>query len=191
MTAETNIESVESQNPIPRRVLVAGVGNVLQGDDGFGVRVVQELAARTDLPPGVDVIEVGIGGMSLVQELFSGYSALVVVDAVDRGGKPGTIYLLEAEVPDLADMSVEEREDHLADMHLATPARAFVLAKGLGVLPPRVYILGCQPTTIEELYIGLSEAVEGAVTPAVERLVSEVYRLTGTDRSVLQVPVGE
>ncbi len=174
-----------------RRVLVAGVGNVLQGDDGFGVRVVQELATRTDLPPGVNVIEVGIGGMRMVQELFSGYSALVVVDAVDRGGKPGTTYLLEAEVPDLADMSAEEREDHLADMHLATPARAFVLAKGLGVLPPRVYILGCQPASIAELYIGLSEAVEAAVAPTVERLVREVRRLTGTDMSALPVPAGE
>lgn len=176
---------------MPRRVLVAGVGNVLQGDDGFGVRVVQELARRTGLPPYVSVIEVGIGGMSLVQELFAGYSALVVVDAVDRGGKPGTIYLLESEVPDLDNMSAEEREDHLADMHLATPARAFVLAKGLGVLPPHVYILGCQPHSIEDLSIGLSEEVEGAVAPAVERLLREVKRLSGVDIGAGPVPVGE
>lgn len=188
MTSET---SAEDHNLVPRRVLVAGVGNVLQGDDGFGVKVAQQLAERTDLPPGVNVIEVGIGGMSLVQELFAGYSALVVVDAVDRGGTPGTTYLLEAEVPDLADMPAEEREDHLADMHLATPARAFVLAKGLGVLPPLVYILGCQPHTIEDLSIGLSEAVEGAVAPTVERLVREVHRLVGTDIGARQVPTGE
>lgn len=185
MTPET---SAESQNAMPRRVLVAGVGNVLQGDDGFGVRVVQQLAERTDLPPGVNVIEVGIGGMSLVQELFAGYYALVVVDTVDRGGKPGTTYLLEAVVPDLADMPAEEREDHLADMHLATPSRAFVLAKGLGVLPPRVYILGCQPHSIEELSLGLSAAVEAAVAPTVERLVREAHRLADTDAR--QIPAG-
>ncbi len=188
MTPET---STQAQNSISRRVLVAGVGNVLQGDDGFGVRVVQELAKRTDLPPCVNVIDVGIGGMSLVQELFAGYSALVVVDAVDRGGKPGTIYLLEAEVPDLADMPAEERENHLADMHLATPSRAFVLAKGLGVLPPRVYILGCQSHSIEDLSIGLSEEVEGAVAPTIERLVREVHRLSGTDTGAREALIVE
>ena len=162
-----------------RRVLVVGVGNVLQGDDGFGVRVAQRLAERTDLPPGVTLLEVGIGGMSLVQELFDGYDALIVVDAVDRGGEPGTIYLLQAEVPNLAEMPFEQREDFLADMHLATPARAFVMSKALGVLPPSVHILGCQPAVINELILGLSEPVERAVEPSIERLLHEIQRLVG------------
>lgn len=161
------------------KILVVGVGNVLQGDDGFGVEVAQRLARRDDLPPGVTVLEVGIGGMGMVQELFAGYDALVVVDAVDRGGAPGATYLLQAEVPDLTGIPFEQRQDFLADMHLATPSRAFVLAKALGVLPPSVYILGCQPHAIDDLTIGLSEAVEQAVEPSVERLVYEIHRLTG------------
>ncbi len=160
-----------------RRVLVVGVGNVLQGDDGFGVEVAQRLARRTDLPPGVTVLEVGIGGMSMVQELFAGYDALIVVDAVDRGGEPGTTYLLEAEVPDLTDMALEQQQDLMADIHLATPSRAFVLARGLRVLPPLVYILGCQPQPIDDMRIGLSEPVQQAVEPGVERLVREIRRL--------------
>ena len=164
---------------VPRRVLVVGVGNVLHGDDGFGVAVVQRLATRADLPNGVTVLEVGIGGMGLVQELFSGYDALLVVDAVDRGGLPGTTYLLEAEVPNIADLPSEQREEFLADMHLATPSRAFVLAKAVGVLPPSVYILGCQPQAIDDMVLGLSEPVEQAVGPTVERLLLEVRRLTG------------
>ena len=169
---------VTGSNSNSKRVLVVGVGNVLHGDDGFGVEVAQRLARRTDLPPGVTVLEVGIGGMTMVQELFNGYSALLVVDAVDRGGAPGTTYLLEAQVPDLGEMPFEQRQDALSDMHLATPSRAFVLAKALGVLPPLVYILGCQPFSIEEMTIGLSEPVERAVEPSVERLVREVYRLS-------------
>lgn len=162
-----------------KKVLVVGVGNVLQGDDGFGVEVVKRLAGREDLPSGVTVLETGIGGMTLVQELFNGYDTLIVVDAVDRGGAPGTTYLLEAEVPNLAELPYEQREDFLSDMHLATPSRAFVMSKALGVLPPSVYILGCQPQVIEDLILGLSEPVERAIEPAIERLIHELQRLTG------------
>src|SRR5437588_3147725 len=162
-----------------RSVLVAGVGNVLRGDDGFGTAVVQQLARWPDLPPNVKVVEVGIGGISLVQELLDGYHVLLIVDAVDRGGAPGTIYLLEPEVPDLAQWPFEQRQDFLADMHMTTPSRALILAKALGVYPPTVYLLGCQPTTCDDLIIGLSAPVEGAVAPSVERLVSEIRRLTG------------
>lgn len=163
-------------------VLVAGVGNVLRGDDGFGIAVVQHLARRRDLPPTLTVVEVGIGGISLVQELLDSYDMLLIVDAVDRGGVPGTIYLLELEVPDLAKWPFEQRQDFLADMHMTTPSRALILAKALGVLPPTIYLLGCQPTTCDELIIGLSKPVEHAIAPSVERLVGEIRRLTGIPR---------
>jgi hydrogenase maturation protease len=161
------------------RVLVAGFGNVLRGDDGFGIAVSQCLACRVDLPPLVKVVEVGIAGISLVHELHSGYDILLIADAVDRGGAPGTVYLLEPEVPDLGQWPFEQRQDFLADMHMTTPARALVLARALGLLPPIVYLLGCQPTTCDELTIGLSPPVERAVTLGVERLVVEIGRLTG------------
>jgi hydrogenase maturation protease len=160
-------------------VLIAGVGNVLRGDDGFGIAVVQHLAKRRDLPPTVTVVEVGIGGISLVQDLLDGYDVLLIVDAVDRGGAPGTIYLLEPEVPDLATWPFEQRQDFLADMHMTTPARALILARALGVLPPSLYLLGCQPTTCDDLVIGLSETVERAVAPCVERLMRVIRWFTG------------
>jgi len=162
-----------------RHVLVAGVGNVLHGDDGYGVAVAQRLMQRPDLPPAVKVVEVGIGGISLVQELFDGYDVLMIVDAVDRDGAPGTIYLLEPQVPDLAEWTREQRQDFLANMHMTTPSRALILARALGVLPPSVYMLGCQPTTCGELVIGLSHPVERAVELSVERLIGELRQLTG------------
>ena len=160
------------------RVLVAGIGNVLHGDDGFGVAVAQRLAQRPDLPPNVKVVETGIGGISLVQELFDGYDVLLMVDAVDRRGAPGTIFLLETQVQDLREWPQDQRQEFLANMHMTTPTRALVLARALGVLPPSVYLLGCQPAMFDELVIGLSPAVESAVELSVDRLIGELHRLT-------------
>lgn len=164
-----------------RTVLVAGVGNILRGDDGFGVALVRELETRrADLPAGISLVEIGIGGIGLVLALQDGYDALLIADAVDRGGAPGSLYLLEPEVPDLAQWPFEQRHDFLADMHMTTPARALVLARALGVLPPRVYLLGCQPTTCDDLVIGLSPPVADALAAAVERAIAELGRLAAT-----------
>jgi hydrogenase maturation protease len=152
------------------KVLVAGVGNVLRRDDGFGIVVAERLAQRDDLPPGVRVIETGIGGVGLVQELMDRCEALVIVDLVRRGGQPGTLYLLEPQVADLQSWSADERHAFLADLHRAEPSRALVLAQALGVLPGRVFLLGCEPGDCDEVAIGLTEPVERAANLAVERL---------------------
>ena len=163
------------------RVLVVGVGNVLHGDDGFGVEVARRLGERP-LPPGVTVAETGIGGIHLVHELMAGYDALVVIDAVDRGRAPGTVMVIDAEVVDVGELRSEERHDLLADMHLATPERALMVAKATGVLPERTIIVGCQPAEIETLGIGLTSTVNDAVATAVtevERCVSELMSVDG------------
>lgn len=159
-----------------RRVLVVGVGNVLRADDGFGVAVARRLAGR-DLPPEVTVVETGIGGIHLVHELMAGYDALIVVDAVDRGRPPGSVLVIDADVIDVAELPPDTRHDLLADMHLATPERALMVARAVGVLPERTIIVGCQPTEIEELGIGLSDEIAAAVDVAVgevERCLAEL-----------------
>ena len=166
------------------RVLVVGVGNVLHGDDGFGVEVARKLSSRP-LEPGVTVAETGIGGIHMVHELMAGYDALVVVDTVDRGRPPGTVMVIDAEVTDVAELPVTERHDLLADMHLATPERALMVARAAGVLPERTIIVGCQPVEIETLGIGLTEPVSGAIDSAVaeiERCLRELIA-PGADRS--------
>jgi hydrogenase maturation protease len=140
------------------RVLVAGVGNVLRGDDGFGPAVIERLG---DLPPGAERVETGIGGVALLHELMTGCDGLVLVDAVDRGAPPGTVFVLAAEVGDA---------EHVPDVHLANPDRVLSMAKALGVLPPRLRIVGCQPAETDELGGGLSPAVAAAVAPAAERV---------------------
>lgn len=165
------------------RILVAGVGNLLRHDDGFGIAVAERLAARDDLPPGVRVVETGIGGVGLVQELMDGFDALLVLDAVQRGGRPGTIYLLEPEVADLETWTTEEQHTFLADLHRAEPSRALILARALGVLPPRVLVLGCEPAECDEAVIGLSEPVERAASLALERVVQLVAQLVNPAKS--------
>jgi hydrogenase maturation protease len=157
------------------RVLVAGVGNDLLGDDGFGIAVVRRFS-EDGVPEGVEVFESGIAGIRMVQELMDGYEALVIVDATDREEKPGTVYLLEVEVPDPEELTEKDRQEFLADTHLAVPSKALTLARAVEVLPPRVYILGCQPRECE-LGMGLSEPVERGAAEAVERLRGLTSRL--------------
>lgn len=158
-----------------RRILIAGMGNVLCGDDGFGVAVANALIGRAS-PPGVHVIEVGIGGIHLVQALMDGYDALIVVDAVERGAPAGTLFVLEPDVPECAPVQLEGDVQAFADMHLAVPARAMVLARALGVLPRRVLIVGCQGANLE-LGLGMSAPVCAALERALERIGAIVAEL--------------
>ena len=156
-------------------ILVVGVGNVLQGDDGFGVELAWRLAKRK-LPEGVKVIETGIGGMSIVQELMLGYDAVLVLDAHQSGGAPGTVRLLEPALPDLSGLDAHALRDYFADTHYATPMRALSLLEHLGHLPRRVAVIGCEPTVVEELRIGLSAPVAAALDRAEAMAVEWVVR---------------
>jgi hydrogenase maturation protease len=162
------------------RVLVAGVGNVLRGDDGFGPAVLAAIARDGGLPAGVRLVDVGIGGVRLVQELLDGYDALIVIDAVDRAGRPGDVFVLEPATPDLASMTPDEQRLMAGDMHQLVPSRIFAIAAALGVLPPLVRIVGCQPGEVDEMLLQLTPAVAAAVPAAAERvreIVGELARV--------------
>lgn len=151
-----------------RRILVAGMGNELREDDAFGIEVARRFRT-VNTSPAVQIYEAGIAGVALVQELMDGYDALVVVDAVDRSAAPGTIFVLESEVPQLDAFEERDREAFLADTHYTIPSKALILGQALGVLPEDVYIVGCQPASCE-LGIGMSEPVARAVDAAVREL---------------------
>ncbi len=146
------------------RTLVAGFGNVLRGDDGFGVAVIQKLQAEGSLGDDVELMEVGTGGLRMAQELLGGYERLVVVDAMTRGGAPGQLYVEEVQ-------SVAPASE--VDLHLAVPSRALAVAQALGALPARVFLVGCEPLGVDELTMELSPLVKGGV----EKAVAEVRRL--------------
>lgn len=163
-----------SASGAPPRILVAGVGNVLRGDDGFGPAVVEALD-RSGPPPGVRTLDSGIGGMGLIHELLDGFDALVVVDAVDRGDPPGTLTVLEPAVPDAEAISADDRLA-MTDVHQLVPGRTMVMARALGILPPFVRILGCQPAEVDELITELSPPVAAAVPEALEIVLRLVDR---------------
>jgi len=126
--------------------------------------------------PDVPLDVTAIGDAAAQVEAL-GYDALVVVDAVDRDRPPGTVMVIDAEVIDVGELPVDERHDLLADMHLATPERALMVAEAAGVLPERTVIVGCQPAEVDTLGIGLSPEVTRAVDDAVtevERCVQEL-----------------
>lgn len=152
------------------RSLVAGFGNVLRGDDGFGVEVVHRLADDTAVTDVADVLEVGTGGMRLVQALVDGYDRLIIVDAVRRDMPPGTIFTLAVE--SFGDV------EHV-DMHMALPASVLALAAALRALPREVFIVGCEPAETDELSLDLSDAVRAALPNALERIRELVSREVG------------
>jgi hydrogenase maturation protease len=158
------------------KILIAGVGNVLHGDDGFGVAVANVLMKRGGLPASAKVIETGIGGMSLVQELMYGYGLLVILDAYKRGGKPGQLYQLEPALPDLSGLTSAEKRDYFADTHYATPMRALGLLAHVAALPKIIRIVGCEPEEALDLRIGLSPPVEAAVENAAAMVLTLVSR---------------
>ncbi len=148
-------------------VLVAGIGNVFFGDDGFGVEVARRLIARGEAP-GVRVVDFGIRGFDLAFALSSGVRAAVLVDATARGGAPGTLYVLEP----------SELHAPAVDTHAMTPSRALELARTLGGLPPVVRVVACEAKTLateEDPVMGLSAEVEAAIEPAMA-LVDEILR---------------
>jgi hydrogenase maturation protease len=166
---------------VSKRILVAGIGNIFLGDDGFGVEVIKRLAER-ELPEGVDVVDFGIRGMDLAYALMDPYEAVVFVDAVPRGDEPGTVYLIEAEVPEKGEVAL--------DTHGMDPVKVIRFARALGAEIPRTLVVGCEPQNIpgrrggsqthpyDDMLMELSEPVEAAVEEAaklVESLVVEMY----------------
>src|SRR5262249_52812579 len=141
------------------RVVVAGIGNIFLGDDGFGVAVAAKLTDRP-LPVGVVVADVGVRALHLAFDLLDTPAALLVIDAVDRGEPPGTLSLIE---PGLA----EEIVAGVADAHAMNLPSVIAALRGLGGRVPPVLVVGCQPEFIGER-MGLSPVVQAAVPGAVE-----------------------
>lgn len=161
------------------RVVVAGFGNVLRRDDGFGMAVLDALAATT-LPDHVELMDVGIGGIHLVQNLLGAPAdILVVLDAVELGREPGTVVVVDPDVLDVDELSVMERRDVLADMHYATPDRALMLLLAMDVLPDRTVVVGCEPVDPHTPQQGLTPTVAAAVAPAVLEVRRAVRELGG------------
>ncbi|MCW2772804.1 MAG: peptidase [Nocardioides sp.] len=148
------------------RVLVAGIGNLFCGDDGFGPEVVRRIAAAGDLPADVRVVDYGIRGMHLAYDLLDGYDALVIVDAMPGDGPPGSVSVLEVGEDDLGPGEF--------DPHGMAPVAVLASLSDLGGCLPPTYVVGCRPRDVGER-IGLSDEVEAAIPEAMD-VVRRVLR---------------
>jgi hydrogenase maturation protease len=158
---------------VTNRLLVAGIGNVFLGDDGFGVEVVRRLRGQP-LPDGVDVVDYGIRGVHLAYELLDErYETVVLVDALPMGEQPGTLAVLEAD-PEDADGAVVEA-------HSMTPHVVLSALRALGGRPPRVLVVGCQPAVLDQ-GMALSPPVAAAVDEAVRVVLRVTAEVGGRER---------
>jgi hydrogenase maturation protease len=164
--APEEVEPLDDAPPVAaRRILVAGIGNVFLGDDGFGVALAGRLAKQR-LPDGVEVVDFGIRGMDLALALQDGYDAAVLLDATPRGHPPGTLYVIEPRL---------EEGDVGIDAHGMDPVKVLALARHMSHPPgppPRTLVVGCEPGDVENV-ASLTEPVRAALDEAV-RLVESV-----------------
>ena len=157
-------------------ILIAGVGNIFLGDDGFGVEVARRLAAR-ELPRGVRVVDFGIRGLDLAYTLLDGaHDVTILVDATPRGGAPGTVYLIEPDPSGEADYAGQAP---VLEAHGMEPMKVLRMVRWMGSEPKRMFVVGCEPLTLgpEEGAMGLSAPVEAAVDEAVKLIESLVAKV--------------
>ncbi len=156
-------------------ILIAGIGNIFLGDDGFGVEVVRRLAARK-LPAAVRVADFGIRGFDLAYALQDGYKTTILVDAFPHGQTPGTISILE---PDVDAFGSEESPQAGVDTHGMNPMNVLRMAASMGAPLKGILLVGCEPATLgpEEGQMGLSEPVGKAVDEAVDLLDSVIDKI--------------
>jgi hydrogenase maturation protease len=178
----TELEVLNLGNFLPsevssKKILVAGVGNIFLGDDGFGVEVASRLA-KYSFPTGVRVTDFGIRGFDLSYALMEGYESTILIDIYPGDAPPGTLSVIE---PDLSEINTPERGTAFMEPHGMNPVNVLRMASALGAKLQRILLVGCVPATLgpEEGQMGLSEPVSAAVEDAaklVEVLVSRILQ---------------
>jgi hydrogenase maturation protease len=177
--------STEEVEPLAApSILIAGIGNIFLGDDGFGVEVIRHLAG-CQFAESVRVADFGIRGYDLAYALLDGYDFTILVDAVGRGGAPGTLFVIE---PDVTGQSA-------MDAHAMNPASVLQLASSMGPVRGRIVLVGCEPATLggEEGHMGLSDTVLASVEEAarlIEDLAAKLLRGVKLEEALESSPKG-
>lgn len=151
-------------------ILIGGIGNIFMGDDGFGCEVAGQLSQQT-IPAAVDVVDFGIRGLDLSYALMDGYDGVILIDAVDRGGAPGSIYRIAPDF-DPTESGMTAASEPMIAPHEMDPVKVLRFAASLEGQCPRVLLVACQPKYLggDEGYMGLSEPVTAAVPIAIAEI---------------------
>jgi hydrogenase maturation protease len=148
------------------KVLVAGIGNVFLGDDGFGVETARRLSSRV-LGNGIFVRDFGTRGFDLACSISNEWDLVILVDAVQQRGEPGSVYVIEV------DRGGDKTLACGLDPHGLDPVRAIEIANAFGQVTSRLVLVGCEPASFggDEGFWELSKAVEGAVEVAIATIL--------------------
>jgi hydrogenase maturation protease len=168
------------------QILVAGVGNSWLTDDGFGGHVVRELEKR-ELPSGVQVMDFGTGGLDLAYEVMRGYHGLILIDASQQGGEPGTLYVLEPD-PDEIDAGIEDGE--VISPHGMDPQTVLRFVKAVHGWPGKVVVVACEPEEVEAMGIELSAPVQASVDRAIDVVIEQIELMRAAARAEQREPAG-
>jgi hydrogenase maturation protease len=161
------------------RTLVAGIGNIFQRDDAFGVEVIKLLAGRT-WDDGVEIADFGIRGVHLVYELLGGCDLFVLIDAAERGQAPGTVTVLEVEPEHMP------VPNGVMDAHGLTPDQVFAMLSAMGARPGRSLAVVCEPADVSP-GMGLTDPVTAAL-PAAVRMVEKILQQASTAQAATEQP---
>jgi hydrogenase maturation protease len=161
-------------------ILVACVGNIFLGDDGFGVEVARALTTRS-LPEGVVAKDFGIRGFDLAYALLEPWRTVILVDALPRGGRPGAVYVME---PDLSQMGNPSTPGMELNPHGMDPVRVLNLALSMGPVPAKIFVVGCEPGDFGDESggrMGLSATVRNGVSEACNMVQELAIRILARD----------
>ena len=167
-------EKVNAASPaVQKRILIAGIGNIFMGDDGFGVEVARRLMERS-LPAEVRVVDFGIRGLDLTYALQDGYPTTILIDAFPHGQPPGTVSIVE---PDANEISAVPGS--FVDPHSLHPLNVLRMAKAMNGSLNRVLLVGCEPAFLggDEGHMGLSDSVQAAIEEAVNQIEELMSRI--------------
>ena len=171
----TDAQDPSGRQTASKKILIAGIGNIFLGDDGFGVEVANRLARRP-LPHGVRVADFGIRGFDLAYALMEGYEFTILVDAYPGEAPPGSVSVLEVHADSLDSPG---SAGGFVEPHAMNPVNVLRLAAGMGARLQHIFLVGCVPATLgpEEGQMGLSEPVGAAIDEAVQLVESLVFQI--------------
>lgn len=164
---------------IAGRTLVAGLGNIFFGDDAFGVETVHRLMQQ-NLPPNVRVLDIGTRSYDLAYALMDGYERIILVDAIQRGERPGTVSLI-----DLGLAPFEPEQEAIMNAHSLHPAAVVQMVRSMDIQPETLYLVGCEPMMAdfnEDGTLGLSECVRSSIPKALTIIESIIYNTVGQEQ---------
>lgn len=146
-------------------VLVLGVGNIMMGDEGFGVHVARHLLDAYFFPPGVDVVDGGTGGLALLP-LVQAVKLVLIIDVIEAGAEAGSIFMFDSR-------DIEEKQGTRTSLH-DTGILDVIDTAGLVGERPEAIVIGVQPLKMDEFGAGLSPVVAASIERVTELVCEQL-----------------